>query len=242
MEYTEFKQLFEKALQINNLPLYEGDIIAKFHQFNEYLLEVNQTTNLTAIRNIPDVILKHDIDSLLASALIPQGARVLDLGCGPGFPSIPLCIARPDLTVSALDSTAKKIAFVNSAARLIKLNNLTAIADRAEDVDLAKQLGKFDIVISRAVARMNVLCELCLPYVKQNGSMLALKAAKAEEEASEAHNAIKLLGGNPPVLHNTQLTLFDNSAEPRVLIQITKSKATPQGYPRTYAAIVKKPL
>lgn len=242
LEYTEFKALFLQALQQNNLPTLEEATVQSFYRFNTHLLEVNKTTNLTAIRNIDDVIIKHDIDSLLASDLIPTGAKILDLGCGPGFPSIPLAIARPDLTIAALDSTAKKIAFVNQTADLLGLNNLKGISGRAEDRALAKQLGNFDVVISRAVARLSILAELCLPYVQISGRLIAMKAAKAEEEVAEATHAIRLLGGAPAIIHQKSLATFNTTKEARCLVVVQKTKETPSAYPRVYATILKKPL
>ena len=108
MEYTEFSTVFAQALRQNGIPTPTDAQMQQFYQFNNRLFAVNQVTNLTAIRNPVDAIYKHYVDSLLALAQIPQGARVLDVGCGPGFPSIPLAIARPDLSIFALDSTAKK--------------------------------------------------------------------------------------------------------------------------------------
>lgn len=242
LEYSEFKALFLHALQLNSLPTLEEVTVQSFYRFNTHLLEVNKTTNLTAIRNTEDVIVKHDIDSLLASDLIPTGAKVLDLGCGPGFPSIPLAIARPDLTITALDSTAKKIAFVNQTAELLELNNLKGVSGRAEDRVLAKQLGKFDVVISRAVARLNILAELCLPYVQIGGSLIAMKAAKAEEEVAEATRAIQILGGSPANIRKKSLVTFDATKEARCLVEVQKAKETPPVYPRAYATILKKPL
>jgi len=242
LNYTEFSQLFCKSAISNGiLPLDEAKI-RQLYDFTLYLEEVNRITNLTAIRDPRDMIPKHLIDSLLAAEYIPSGARVLDLGCGPGFPSIPLAISRPDLSIVALDSTAKKIAFVNDAAKRIGLTNLTAITGRAEDKTVSTKLHQFDIVVSRAVARLSVLSELCIPYVKTNGSLIALKAAKAEEEAAEAEHAITVLGGSSAVLHKKQLILPDSTAEPRCLIEIKKIKPSPAIYPRAYAAILKKPL
>ncbi len=242
MEFTEFRQLFQDAIARNCLPELEETAIRSFYAFTNHLLTVNEHTNLTAIRNIPDVIDKHLIDSLLAADAIPAGATVLDLGCGPGFPSIPLAIARPDLKITALDSTAKKIAFVTESATLLGLENLKTFAGRAEDRALMAELGHFDVVISRAVARLQVLDELCLPYVKIGGALLAMKGARAEEELTEALRGIKLLGGGQHRLIEQVLRLSGGDFEQRALICIEKTGRTPKEYPRAYAAILKKPL
>ena len=242
MEYSEFSLLFQSALDRNGVSPLTDAQTKQFYEFSNHLLSVNQTTNLTAIRNLPDVIDKHLVDSLLVSEQIPQGARVLDLGCGPGFPSIPLAIARPDLSIVALDSTAKKIAFVTTAAEKIGISNLQAVSGRAEDRALAQQLGTFDIVVSRAVARLNVLCELCLPYLSVGGVLLAMKGAKAQEELAEAKRAIQILGGGVPTASEQPLILSNHAEEARATVRIPKTKPTPPLYPRVYATILKKPL
>ena len=214
----------------------------QFYRFTEHLLEINAHTNLTAIREPIGIIDKHYIDSLLAMDLLPKGARMLDLGCGPGFPSIPLAIMRPDLEITALDSTSKKIDFVQKNAEILQLSNLNTVSGRAEDAKLRKELGKFDIVVSRAVARLNILCELCLPYLKVGGSLIALKGIKFEEELNEATNAIKVLGGKTINVEQKTLTTTEDQAETRGIIVIKLQKEPPIQYPRAYAAILKKPL
>lgn len=241
MEYSEFKGILTEAFQTNRLPEPTEGQIQLFHRFCEFLLETNKTTNLTAIRNHEDVIYKHFVDSALVSAYIPQSVTVLDLGCGPGFPSLPLAILRPDLSIKALDSTTKKITFLNQAAELLQLSNIKGVSGRAEDATVRKELGQFDIVVSRAVARLNVLCELCIPYVKIGGNLLAMKGAKAEEEQIEAKTAIQTLGGGTSKQINLQLRT-QSDAEVRAIIQIPKITTTPLKYPRPYANILKKPL
>ena len=242
MEYTEFKDLFDRSLAKNELESLSEAQTRQFYNFTLYLLDVNRTTTLTAIRNIPDAIDKHLTDSLLIALHLPLNSHVLDIGCGPGFPSVPLTIARPDLQITALDSTAKKIAFVETASKKIGLTNLTAISGRAEDRTLMKKLGCFDVVVSRAVARLNILCELCFPYIKIGGKLLAMKGAKADEELSEACNGIRALGGSEPQAIPYTLHLSDKGFEARAIISCTKTKPTPNIYPRAYASILKKPL
>lgn len=242
MDFTTFSQIFSSAAAKNGiLPPNEAQM-QRFYRFTEHLLEVNTHTNLTAIREPVGVVDKHYIDSLLAMHLIPEGARVLDLGCGPGFPSIPLAIMRPDLEITALDSTAKKIDFVQKSAEILQLSNLKGVSGRAEDAKLRKELGKYDIVVSRAVARLNILCELCLPYLKIGGSLVAMKGTKYEEELAEAASAIKILGAETVKIEQKELVTAENQAETRGIIVIQLKKQPPAQYPRAYAAILKKPL
>ena len=205
----DFKQLLCDSFTKNGLPVPNDVLSDMFFRFTEHLLEVNQVTNLTAIRDVPSIITKHYVDSLLISADIPENARVLDLGCGPGFPSIPLAIYRPDLEIVSLDSTAKKIAFVKESAELLELKNLTTLSGRAENRAVMQRLGKFDVVTSRAVANLNVLAELCLPYLKIGGKMLAMKGAKIKEETDELlrGRAIELLGAVAPSIRTWELLL-----------------------------------
>ena len=240
MKQSDFNSLFVDLCNKNQITSPNEEQLSLFWRFTEHLMSVNETTNLTAIRNIPDVVAKHYVDSLTASARLREGLRVLDLGCGPGFPSIPLAIMRPDLSIVALDSTDKKVQFVAKSAEILQLSNLKAVTGRAEAPDTRKALGLFGAVVSRAVSRMNVLCELSLPYLKIGGKLLALKGAKGEEELTEAAKAIKILGGEAKITSFLLKTV--DTEEQRCFLEVTKIKETPSQYPRAYATILKKPL
>ena len=242
MDFEQFSRLFCDSCAKNGVKAPTEEQITLFYRFDTLLHETNRVTNLTAIRTTEDAIPKHYADSLLGLDLFPQDAKVLDLGCGAGFPSIPLAIMRPDLRITALDSTAKKIAFVQKAATELGLSNLSAVAGRAEDRALMQKLGSFDVVTGRAVAGMAVFSELCLPYVKIGGSFVAMKGARGEEELAESGNALQKLGGTLKEVRGCALQLPNGESEARCLIVATKTKQTPSQYPRAYASILKKPL
>jgi 16S rRNA (guanine527-N7)-methyltransferase len=175
--------------------------------------------------------------------LIPKSSKVLDVGCGAGFPTLPLAIFRPDLLITAIDSTAKRIEYVNSTASKLDLNNVTAISARAEEIAHTPAFREnFDIVTARAVASLPILTELCLPMVKTGGTFIAMKGSKADEELVSSQKAIQICGGKIRKIFQPSLANQDNSCETRYLIQIDKLSATPLNYPRHFSKISKKPL
>ncbi len=242
MDYIEFYELLNRELTRNSLASCTEAEGRAFHALTELLVEVNAHTNLTAIRTVPETVSKHYVDSLTCLSCIPEGARVLDIGCGAGFPSLPLAILRPDLSITSLDSTGKKIDFVKTVAERIGVANIRPIAGRAEDPAIRTALGQFDVVVSRAVAELRILAELALPYLKTGGFLLAMKGSRGVEEYKAAERALSVLGGGTTEVISLSLLLSDGSSEGRTLIKTKKVCATPPAYPRPYASILKKPL
>jgi len=214
--------------------------LRRFDLLSELLVEQNKTMNLTAITDPDGIAVKHFADSIsvLSAAEIPQGARILDVGTGAGFPGIPLLIMRPDIDLTMIDSTAKKLKYVENTVNELGLI-ATTLHTRAEEAGQSKEYReKFDFVCSRAVAALNVLCEYCLPFVRQNGLFIAMKGAKAQEEIDAAKGAIKTLGGK--IVAEKSFSLSDGGA--RTLVVIKKISQVPPKYPRPSAQIAKKPL
>lgn len=242
MEQIEFIRECQRLFALNQLPCTEAQA-AQLFRLTERMLEINKSMNLTAITDEKTVILRHYVDSLTVSAYIPQGARLIDVGCGAGFPTLPLAIFRPDLRITALDGTAKRIVYVRETAAMLGLENVTAIAGRAEEYAAKPGYREcFDIVTARAVAGLPVLCELCLPFARVGGSMIAMKSQQADEELQNAKNGISLCGGAPAVTIPVDITANEADFERRILILIEKSKKTPKIYPRHFSKISKKPL
>ena len=232
-----FKESYFHILTQNGLTKYATDTLAeRFEALTERLLAYNAQVNLTAITDPDEIILRHYADCLMAADAFPKNAKVLDVGCGGGFPCLPLAIARPDLTIVGLDSTEKKLRFVESAAKEMGLN-LTTVAGRAEELSHGEMRQSFDVVTARAVAALNVLAEWCLPFVKVNGQMIALKGSSGAEELAAAKKGIATLGGGNPKLQEYSLSEMG-----RTLITIPKIAQTPIQYPRPNGKIMKKPL
>lgn len=238
--YAEAKRLFALNAELVAEPT-ETQIRALF-DLTEIMLETNKSLNLTALTDYSQILLKHYIDSLTVSKYIPEGARIIDVGCGAGFPALPLAIFRPDLDITALDATAKRIRYVDSTAKALGLDNLHAVAARAEEYVNAGNRESFDIAVARAVAELCTLSELCLGFVKVGGCFVSMKGQKGEEELAAASRAIKLCGGAESIIVRADLTENGKECESRRLIITKKVENTPKIYPRAFAKISKKPL
>jgi 16S rRNA (guanine527-N7)-methyltransferase len=241
MEKKTFIDQLNIGFKANNLTEHlSPESAEKLYLFAELLVETNTKYNLTAITDADGIILKHFIDSASVLRYIPSNSKVADVGCGAGFPSIPIAILRSDVTVKSIDSTSKKTDFVNIAAKHLALNNISAECGRAESlVNVSRET--FDVCVSRAVARLNILSELCIPFVKQNGIFIAMKSSKGKEELNEAERGIEKLGCQLESIEKLTLKHRDNEIE-REIYTFKKTAATPPMFPRNYSQICKKPL
>lgn len=212
----------------------------RFDKYAELLVETNKTLNLTAITEPDEIVCKHFIDSLsLLTCVEPsKGAKVIDVGTGAGFPGVVLLIARPDLYITLLDGTNKRLVFIeNTLAELGLSANIVHM--RAELAGKDKNFReKYDLVTARAVANLNTLSEYCMPFVKIGGIFAPMKSSKTNEELDNAKAAIKLLGGEIEKIHSLNI---DGCGERHIIIT-KKISQTPPKYPRASAQISKKPL
>jgi 16S rRNA (guanine527-N7)-methyltransferase len=214
----------------------------QYERYFELLVEWNEKINLTAITDKDEVYLKHFYDSIapiLQGLIENQPIRLLDIGAGAGFPSLPMKILFPELDVTIIDSLNKRINFLHLLAEELGLSGVHFYHGRAEDFAQDKAFrAQFDIVTARAVARMQVLSELTIPYLKVGGRLLALKASNAPEELEEAKNALNLLFSK--VEDNLQYEL--PNGDPRYITLVEKKKETPNKYPRKAGMPNKRPL
>ncbi len=213
----------------------------KFQQFFKYLLEKNKEFNLTAIVDPKEIALKHLVDSLMITKLVDLklNSNLLDIGAGAGFPSVPIAIVRSDLKILQIDSLNKRIVFLKDISKMLNLVNVESIHGRAENLSKLLQFREqFNFVVARAVAPLNRLVELCLPFVKKEGLFIAFKGRNFQNEIDDSKNAISKLGGYITKIEKFKL---DDSVG-RVLILIKKISQTPTIYPRNYAKITKNPL
>ena len=205
--------------------------------FGEAVVEKNRVMNLTAITGPERVAELHLLDSLTLLRVLPlAGKSLLDVGTGAGFPGVPLKLAEPTLRLTLLDSLQKRMHWLEAEALPALGLEARFLTGRAEDFAAAHR-ERFDVVTSRAVARLNLLCELCLPYVHLGGYFLAMKAATASEELEEAQKAIRLLGGS---FERTEQ--FEIGGQTHCVIVIHKTAHTPPQYPRSWSRIKQKPL
>ena len=236
MLFTEI--LAQKALEAG-LDLSEKQL-EQFNMYYETLIETNKVMNLTAITEPEDVAVKHMIDSLLAFDKSFAHKTLADVGTGAGFPGIPLKIYCPSLKITLIDSLGKRLKFLESIIGKLELTDIACEHARAEDVGRNKKYREqFDLVTARAVARLSVLSEYCLPLVKPGGMFIALKGSKYAEEISEAEAALKILGGKLISAEEVKLPGLDDG---RAIIRIKKIKSTPLTYPRKAGIPDKAPL
>ena len=229
------KQALRALLPKQQLSLTE-DQLDTFERFGQLLLKKNQVMNLTAITEPEKVAELHFFDSLaLLNAADFKGKRVIDVGCGAGFPGVPLKIAEPSIELTLLDSLGKRTDWLRQILPELGLDASVVTARAEEFVSTCRE--RFDLAVSRAVARLNVLCELCLPYVKVGGCFLAMKGQLADVELEEAKKAISILGGSVERVYAYDV---ENAVHRAVVIR--KEKPTPAKYPRAFAKIKKAPL
>ena len=216
--------------------------VQQFCRFEEMLLETNKVMNLTAITEPGEVAVKHIADSLACydEKYFPEGASLLDLGTGAGFPGVPLAIFRPDLTVTFFDSLQKRLNFLRDVCLETGLGKVAFLHGRAEEMAHQEAYReRFDLVTSRAVARLSILCEWALPYVRKDGLFIALKGAQYEEELKEASNALRILGGT---LEEVRPVTLPGLSDKRAVLYIRKSGTSPARYPRKPKMAAKHPL
>ncbi|WP_026695822.1 16S rRNA (guanine(527)-N(7))-methyltransferase RsmG [Peribacillus kribbensis] len=216
--------------------------LGQFETYYHLLVEWNEKMNLTAITEKEEVYLKHFYDSVSAAFYFDfnQPFKVCDVGAGAGFPSIPLKICYPDLDVSIVDSLNKRISFLDHLASSLKLDKVSFYHDRAETFGQnPDHREKYDVVTARAVARMSVLSELCLPLAKKGGYFVAMKGANGEEETKTGEKAIKILGGKVEAHHS--FVLPEEESERNIFV-IAKEKSTPMKYPRKPGTPNKSPI
>ena len=238
---TAFEEILAARAAEAGIPL-TAEQIGQFSVYHEMLLDWNTRMNLTALTAPEDVAVKHIIDSLTAyDAALFDGARTLiDVGTGAGLPGIPLAVYAPQLTVTLLDSLNKRVRFLTEVTAAMGLQNVRCIHARAEEAArTAEHRAAYDIVVSRAVARLPVLLEYTLPFVRVGGTLLALKGRAYAEEQKEARRAAGVLGGGRITARPVHLPGLDDV---RAILTVTKERQTPAAYPRGGGAPPRRPL
>ena len=238
---TAFEEILAARADEAGIPL-TAEQIGQFSVYNEMLLDWNTRMNLTALTAPEDVAVKHIIDSLTAydAALFDGERTLIDVGTGAGLPGIPLAVYAPHLTVTLLDSLNKRVRFLTEVTAAMGLQNVRCIHARAEEAArTAEHRAAYDIVVSRAVARLPVLLEYTLPFVRVGGTLLALKGRAYAEEQKEARRAAEVLGGGRITARPVHLPGLDDV---RAILTVTKERQTPAAYPRGGGAPARRPL
>lgn len=237
MNEEQFIQaLHEKGIELTT------EQVQQFRKYFEILVEWNEKMNLTAITDEPSVYLKHFFDSISASFYedFTGSFSICDVGAGAGFPSIPLKICFPNLKVTIVDSLNKRIQFLTHLSKELNLTNVNFVHARAEEFgQKTEHRENYDIVTARAVARLSVLAELCIPLVKVDGRFIAMKAASALDELNDAKKALQVLGAEKIAEYSFLLPIEDSE---RTLYVFSKTKSTPKRYPRKPGIPNKTPI
>ncbi|MFD1031758.1 16S rRNA (guanine(527)-N(7))-methyltransferase RsmG [Metaplanococcus flavidus] len=236
MNEQQFKDaLSEKGIELDDRQLQQ------FKIYFEELVEWNDKMNLTAITDQPSVYLKHFYDSITAAFYLDftKPLKLCDVGAGAGFPSIPLKICFPQIQVTIVDSLNKRIQFLNHLSDKLELKDVEFVHARAEDFGQSEHRAKYDVVTARAVARLSVLAELCVPLVKNGGIFAAMKAASAKDELKDAERALDKLGVKQESVHAFTLPIEESE---RYLQVFRKFKETPKKYPRKPGMPNKSPI
>jgi 16S rRNA (guanine527-N7)-methyltransferase len=213
---------------------------ARFETYYAHLTEQNRVMNLTAITGEAETARLHFLDCLQLLKLVElENRRVIDVGTGAGFPGLPLKIARPSIELTLLDSLQKRVSFLEETCGLLGFSDVTCLHARAEEAATGELRERFDVALSRAVARLNLLSELCLPFVAVGGSFVAMKGPEAEVEVQEAARGISLLGGQ---VEKIWTYTIPGTELQHCAVWIKKIAPTPEKYPRRFAKIQKSPL
>lgn len=235
----EMKEILKEGSDKLGVSLSSGHI-SSLLLYASLLKEWNEKMNLTAITDDEGIAVKHFLDSLSALTTEKVGKKVIDIGTGAGFPGLVIKTARPDTELTLLDSLNKRITFLKEVSSRLELENISFIHSRAEDGARKPELREqFDTVVSRAVANMTLLSELCLPYVKPGGYFLAMKGPMADSELKEAKRAIAILGGKTESVADIRIPFSELNHK---IVIVKKISKTPVKYPRKPGIIGKNPI